>query len=612
MRDYLRKHFLPWMHSELLTVIVRHVHEVERKFYSFPIDRGKLAKRRKSSFFMELVQDWVKQANQSSKSPTSSTQEKDLTRVIADQDDNELDVVVESRSSKRVSRRASAVEEVSDGEIRNVIVMFIKIDKLDARLHNDLNQSLGDRSRYIYHEFAFLNRTEKEIETDELLLLRFQKCFQVLCGILMDKGGQLRQFIVDDKGTVCIGTFGLRGSAAVDNAAQALEAALLIIEGLKEIQLSASIGITSGKAYCGLVGSSSRHEYAVMGPSTNLSARLMCKAPAHGVICDADTVERDRTHNFEALAEVQAKGYANPVMTYKPAITEVSGGSSHRGQISRCQSHRGQISRSASQSASTKRLIEVDVHNSSKTGVAKITAVQRLHGILKSDFIISQPKLRKNSVQDDNRQLQQHRLHGRDMELAEIFNFLFINDAANLQRLSYTSPTRMISINANPGTGKSSIVNTVEKKLTFLSKSDQNCNLLTHIHHTNSIHRDVAFGSLKLILPKLLRLLHKSYHPTKQNNYKPIHSIDTLRNDVDADNCAIFDFVWSQMPVNLQSSRFLFLSIVMPSLLTSTAAASEIEPELDATSGYQLCVKLFTALISLIPKITKQLLVLIM
>lgn len=38
------------------------------------------------------------------------------------------------------------------------------------------------------------------------------------------------------------------------------------------------IGITSGKAYCGEVGSPLRHEYAVMGPSTNLSARLMGKA----------------------------------------------------------------------------------------------------------------------------------------------------------------------------------------------------------------------------------------------------------------------------------------------------------------------------------------------
>ncbi len=66
-------------------------------------------------------------------------------------------------------------------------------------------------------------------------------------------------------------------------------------------------GITSGKTFCGLVGSTKRHEYAVMGPSTNLSARLMCKAPPNGVICDMMTRNRDRTHEFEKLADVVAK-----------------------------------------------------------------------------------------------------------------------------------------------------------------------------------------------------------------------------------------------------------------------------------------------------------------
>ena len=47
---------------------------------------------------------------------------------------------------------------------------------------------------------------------------------------------------------------------------------------LRHINRYTAVGITSGKAYCGLVGSPLRHEYAVMGPSTNLSARLMGKA----------------------------------------------------------------------------------------------------------------------------------------------------------------------------------------------------------------------------------------------------------------------------------------------------------------------------------------------
>lgn len=81
-------------------------------------------------------------------------------------------------------------------------------------------------------------------------------------------------------------------------------------------------GITSGKAYCGLVGSPLRHEYAVMGPSTNLSARLMGKAQQGEVMCDGETRNRDRTHTFVKLGEIQAKGYADPVPTYKPNISK--------------------------------------------------------------------------------------------------------------------------------------------------------------------------------------------------------------------------------------------------------------------------------------------------
>ncbi len=43
-------------------------------------------------------------------------------------------------------------------------------------------------------------------------------------------------------GTVCIGTFGLRGSVSDDNAAAAIETAKLIVVHLHNIGLRASIG----------------------------------------------------------------------------------------------------------------------------------------------------------------------------------------------------------------------------------------------------------------------------------------------------------------------------------------------------------------------------------
>ena len=66
----------------------------------------------------------------------------------------------------------------------------------------------------------------------------------------------------------------------------AIEAALRIINELKETaKIKVSIGVTTGKVFCGLVGSPYRHEYSVMGASVNLSARLMCAAPEGTVSC---------------------------------------------------------------------------------------------------------------------------------------------------------------------------------------------------------------------------------------------------------------------------------------------------------------------------------------
>jgi hypothetical protein len=39
-------------------------------------------------------------------------------------------------------------------------------------------------------------------------------------------------------------------------------------------------------------------------------------------MCDGETRTRDRTHTFVKLGEVQAKGYATPVPTFKPTITK--------------------------------------------------------------------------------------------------------------------------------------------------------------------------------------------------------------------------------------------------------------------------------------------------
>eukprot|EP01034_Spumella_vulgaris_P047307 gene47307-biopygen8219 len=133
-------------------------------------------------------------------------------------------------------------------EIRQVTVMFVKIDMPNMELLVDANRSLVTATG-TGGDGKFLAKTVNEKYADDLLLARLQTCMEALTAAFSNNGGQMRQFIVDDKGTVCIGTFGLRGSVSDDNAAAAIETAKDIVEKLQAIGIDSSIGVTVGQAF---------------------------------------------------------------------------------------------------------------------------------------------------------------------------------------------------------------------------------------------------------------------------------------------------------------------------------------------------------------------------
>lgn len=150
----------------------------------------------------------------------------------------------------------------------------------------------------------------------------------VLCA--RDRGGMLRQFIVDDKGVVAIAFFGVRGHSFEDNEYRAVRFTLSVVRALKRSGLAAFCGATVGKGYCGLVGAPNRCEYAVMGPTVNLAARLMAaaekKAGEMAIFVDeyirkSAREGQNRRHVFAESEPVKAKGFAKPVRAarnYRP------------------------------------------------------------------------------------------------------------------------------------------------------------------------------------------------------------------------------------------------------------------------------------------------------
>lgn len=88
-----------------------------------------------------------------------------------------------------------------------------------------------------------------------------------------------------------------------------------------ELNTDCQIGATFGKAYCGVVGGVSRHEYAVLGPSVNLAARLMGNPQNTGFLVDDSVKEKAGSRRFRALPAVEAKGYRHPVPIFEPLQT---------------------------------------------------------------------------------------------------------------------------------------------------------------------------------------------------------------------------------------------------------------------------------------------------
>ena len=103
-----------------------------------------------------------------------------------------------------------------------------------------------------------------------------------------------------------------------------LRAAIYICKQYKTMFDSFSIGVASGTAWIGGIGNSVRSDYAVVGDSVNMAARLMCnKNSANSLLCDGETHKRCIGQlQFEDLGRIKVKGKQHPIQIYKPMILE--------------------------------------------------------------------------------------------------------------------------------------------------------------------------------------------------------------------------------------------------------------------------------------------------
>eukprot|EP00602_Paraphysomonas_sp_CaronLab_P005393 CAMPEP_0185020946 /NCGR_PEP_ID=MMETSP1103-20130426/3603_1 /TAXON_ID=36769 /ORGANISM="Paraphysomonas bandaiensis, Strain Caron Lab Isolate" /LENGTH=987 /DNA_ID=CAMNT_0027552175 /DNA_START=685 /DNA_END=3648 /DNA_ORIENTATION=+ len=141
-------------------------------------------------------------------------------------------------------------------EIRSVTTLFLRLDSYNSADFSD-------------------------VKTLQPFFIAMQRC-------LNDCGGFLRQFLIDDKGCVLIGLWGVPTASHAANCSKALRCAVMMKNESYTLNHTVSIGLTTGITYCGTVGTDYRRDYVAIGRSVNLAARLMIKANGR-ILMDSST-----------------------------------------------------------------------------------------------------------------------------------------------------------------------------------------------------------------------------------------------------------------------------------------------------------------------------------
>ena len=131
--------------------------------------------------------------------------------------------------------------------------------------------------------------------------------------------GQVNKFLVDDKGLLFLCVFGTPPMVHTDDPLRAIQACFDIIHSFRRLGLEGNFGLSTGRVFCGVVGSSARQEYTTLGDSVNLAARLMQLGKPNILIVDQTTFDQARGEfEFTVLEPVRLKGKANLIPVFQP------------------------------------------------------------------------------------------------------------------------------------------------------------------------------------------------------------------------------------------------------------------------------------------------------
>ena len=169
---------------------------------------------------------------------------------------------------------------------------------------------------------GFTPISEKYQSNPQGLTVVINKFLTPMTDIIMKNEGTIDKYMGD-----CIMAFWNAPLDCSNHKEMAVKSALEMIDKLKELndsgefgdKLNIGIGINSGKAVVGNMGSNQRFDYSVLGDAVNLASRLegVSKNYDATLVVGEDTYKDiSNQFNFSKLDDVQVKGKSNMVSIY--------------------------------------------------------------------------------------------------------------------------------------------------------------------------------------------------------------------------------------------------------------------------------------------------------
>lgn len=229
---------------------------------------------------------------------------------------------------------ARALEEMSEGLaegslVKSAFARYVSQQVADSILTKGAHPEIHGERRRVTVLFCDVRgfTTLAESLTPEEVVQILNAYFERMVNVIFKYHGTLDKFLGD-------GLMAVFGAPIEDNFQEenALKAALEMrkeveelnstFDGVSNTKLSIGIGINSGMAIVGNIGSSRRMEYTAIGDTVNLASRLESKTKELGV----DLLISEYTYNavrgafpfkFERVGTIEVKGRKDEVTAYK-------------------------------------------------------------------------------------------------------------------------------------------------------------------------------------------------------------------------------------------------------------------------------------------------------